>query len=220
MATTLETTIFGMFQEGTGAALCDSGGAYGRHWQRNQLRTAEDFRSEPEVQWSEHGYYVISTFHYLLKTAGLEMDDLCKRFNRLDCEDWDGDTYGISKAQSEWLAKRGFTYGRSWNTYNHETSLSQVLQGTNLKRDEERYVLLQLHQGCDVRGGYTDARLFKLQGECLGLEDVYGSVTREDGTIVSVDNRYNGYSLTDEDGNDPEISETDKVELELCEYCW
>ena len=33
---TVEQTIYGMLTESTGAALCDSGGAYGRHWQRNQ----------------------------------------------------------------------------------------------------------------------------------------------------------------------------------------
>lgn len=217
---TLETTVFGMFQEGTGAALCDSGGSYGRHWQRNQLRALEDFQAEPEVSWSEHGYFVISTFHYLLKAAGLELDHVSRAFNALDCDDWDGDTYGISKAQSDWLADRGFEYGSSWNTYNGETSLSQVLQGTNLTCAGERYVLIQLHQGCDVRGGYTDARLFKLQGECMGSESVWGCVTRENGETITVDSNYNGYSLTDENGNDVEIGETDKVELDLYEFCW
>ena len=27
--------------------------------------------------------------------------------------------------------------------------------------DGEPYLLLQIHGGCDVRGGYTDAKLFK-----------------------------------------------------------
>ena len=220
MTTTLESTVYGMFQEGTGSALCDSGGIYGRHWQRNQLRTLADFQSELEVQWSEHGYYLISTFHYLIKAAGLDLDETCQQFNQLPCENWDGETYGISADQTTWLEDRGFTFGASWNTYNGETSLTQVLQGTNLECGGEHYVLIQLHQGCDVRGGYTDARLFRKQAEYLGLEDVYGSVTRQDGTVISVDNRYNGYGLTDEDGNDLEISETDKVELELSEFCY
>jgi hypothetical protein len=220
MATTLEATVFDMFQEGTGAALCDSGGAYGRHWERNQQRTLADFQAEPEVCWSRHGYFVISTFHYLLKAAGLELDDICKRFNRLACEDWDGDTYGISTAQSAWLKDRGFTYGSSWNTYNGETSLSQVLQGTRLRLDGEHYVLIQLHQGCDVRGGYTDARLFKMQGECIGSESVWGAVIRKNGETITVNSDYNGYSLTDENGNDVEIGETDKVELDLMEFSW
>ena len=30
----------------------------------------------------------------------------------------------------------------------------------------EEYLLLQIHNGCDVRGGYTDAKLFKCP-ECI-----------------------------------------------------
>ena len=217
---TLVSTVFGMFQEGTGAALCDSGGAYGRHWERNQRRTLADFQAEPEVSWSEHGYFTVSTFHYLVKAVGIELDDTARAFNELECADWDGDTYGISREQSAWLAERGAEFGASWNTYNHESSLSQVLQGTGLTLGRDRYVLIQLHQGCDVRGGYTDARLFKMIGECLGSEDVYGAVIREDGETVNVSSCYNGHSLTDENGNDVEIGETDKVELELEEFSW
>jgi hypothetical protein len=218
--TTLEQTVYGMFQEGTGAALCDSGGAYGRHWEHNKGKPIEAFQSEPEVSWSSWGDYTISTYHYLLKAAGIYLDETCREFNKLSCDDWDGDTYGISKAQSGWLADQGFTYAKSWNTYNDATSLSQVLQGTNLERDGEHYVLIQLHQGCDVRGGYTDARLFRKQAEFMGPEDVYGCVTRPDGSAVSVSNTWNGYSLTDENGNDPEIGEDDKVELDLSEFCY
>ena len=48
-----------------------------------------------------------------------------------------------------------------WNTYNWSICFSQVVQGTNLISDNnENYVLIQIHQGADVRGGYTDAKLF------------------------------------------------------------
>ena len=40
------------------------------------------------------------------------------------------------------------------------------MQGNELTLEgeygEEKYLLLQIHGGADVRGGYTDARLFKL----------------------------------------------------------
>lgn len=206
-----------MLTESTGAALCDSGGAYGRHWERNQLKSLEDFRNEPEVTWNGDDY-TISVFHYLLKCGGLELDTLCYGFNSMPVEDWDGDYYGVSEAGQQWLDANGFTSKRSWNTYNHESSLSQVLQGTELDRDGEGYLLLQIHQGCDVRGGYTDAKLFKLEHGFMGGEDVIGCVTRPNGEVVSVDNKYNGYSLTDEKGNDVEISEEDKVELDLIEF--
>lgn len=48
------------------------------------------------------------------------------------------------------------------NTYNGEChGLSQVLQGTNLGGPYAEYVLLQVHQGADVRGGYTGPRVYE-----------------------------------------------------------
>ena len=38
--------------------------------------------------------------------------------------------------------------------------------------DDEPYVLLQLHLGADVRGGYSDVQLFKLEGFLTGYPDV------------------------------------------------
>lgn len=216
--TTVEATIYGMLTESTGASLCDSGGAYGRHWERNQLKTLEDFKNAPEVTWDGYSY-TINVFHYLMKCGGLELDSFCHDFNSKDVEDWDGDYYGVSKAGQAWLDNYEFTSDRSWNTYNHESSLSQVLQGTELERDGEKYLLLQIHQGCDVRGGYTDAKLFKLEYGYMGGEDVCGCVLRPDGKVILVDNMYNGHSLTDENGNEVEIGEEDKVEVSLIEFC-
>ncbi len=215
---TVEQTIYGMLTESTGAALCDSGGAYGRHWERNQKKSLLDFQAEPEVTW-EGDYYIISVFHYLMKSNDLQLDDLCHEFNTQDVEDWDGDCYGVSKSGQQWLDEKGFFHSSAWNTYNGETSLSQVLQGHNLELDGERYVLLQIHQGCDVRGGYTDAKLFRLECGYMAPEQVLGTVTRADGETISVDNCYNGYSLTDENSQEVEITESDTVDLFLIEYC-
>jgi hypothetical protein len=49
----------------------------------------------------------------------------------------------------------------TFNTYNGESELSQILQGSWIELDGYQYVLLQIHGGCDARGGYTNAKLFK-----------------------------------------------------------
>ena len=55
-----------------------------------------------------------------------------------------------------------------FNTYNGDSDLSQILQGAWLEdADGDTYLLLQIHGGCDARGGYTDAKLFKPQDEGL-----------------------------------------------------
>jgi hypothetical protein len=36
------------------------------------------------------------------------------------------------------------------------------VQGQQLEFNGDDYILLQIHNGADVRGGYTDAKLFKI----------------------------------------------------------
>ena len=43
--------IYSMLVENTGSHMLDSGGAYGRHHQRNASKTIEDFENEPEEQY-------------------------------------------------------------------------------------------------------------------------------------------------------------------------
>jgi len=177
MKLTLDQTIAAMLTENTGTHMLDSGGANGRAWQRNIGKTVDDFRAMPsataEIYVREYkGETVaevlpcVNVFH-LLTGGALELDDLCHQFNAMPVEDWKGDFCGVSMAGAEWLEMRGFTEGgESFNTYNWAANHSQVLQGAELALEgeygEEKYLLLQIHGGADVRGGYTDAKLFKL----------------------------------------------------------
>lgn len=184
----LKNTVAAMMAENTGTHLLDSGGAYGRNWEKNRGKTVEDFEREPEC-WLEVNEYGdgeyeclrnINTYHFLAgDSSPLEIDDLCEEFARhyVPADAWDTSPdcpyYGVSAAATDWLRVRGFTSDpdagpESFNTYNWESDLTQVLQGHFLMHDPhntgtgETYLLLQIHGGCDVRGGYTDARLFKV----------------------------------------------------------
>ena len=42
--TMIEQTIYNMLTENTGTHMLDSGGGSGRHWQRNQKKSIEDFK--------------------------------------------------------------------------------------------------------------------------------------------------------------------------------
>lgn len=188
----IQRVIYDMLTESTGTHMLDSGGAAGRHWQRNQKRRFIDFRDEPEATLilEPKGYDAeISVFHFLtagaldLRGEPLELDDLAVEFNALGCDVWNGDYYGTSAEQCEWLDRRGFkAINDGWNTYNWDSILSQTLQGTTLEnRNGDRYELLQIHNGCDVRGGYTDARLFRSSEYCdFPSENVFFSVPGHD----------------------------------------
>tara|TARA_S200002703_G_scaffold15846_1_gene13496 strand:- start:34 stop:636 length:603 start_codon:yes stop_codon:yes gene_type:complete len=166
--------IYEMLTECTGKHICDSGFDSGRHWQRNQKKTIEDFENEPEEHIYKDGEYIyrdLSVFHYL---SELQLDDICNEFNKINtnCQDWEATTnddnfiYGVSKeAWHELTDFYDVAIDRTWNTYNGESDLTQVLQGSNLTINEDKYILIQIHNGADVRGGYTDAKLFKLNDE-------------------------------------------------------
>lgn len=146
-----------MFVEPTAHHLCDSGGIYGRQYQKNQ---GKDLNAEPQAVLNRWGVTV--NVYRCLKSL-LSEDRLCKEFNALPCEDWDSDFYGCSADQQTWLRDQDFTpLGEAQNTYNWETNFSQIVQYQKFDRDGETYVLLQVHGGCDARSGYTDAKLFYL----------------------------------------------------------
>ena len=172
---TIENTIYAMLTESTGVHMMDSGGANGRHWQRNQRKTIDDFRNAPSatVEVSIHNYKdkesaeflrVVDVFHLL--TNVLRLDDLCKEYNVLECGNWNGDYYGTDLEQCEFLHCSGLVpKGQGFNSSNWENNLSQTLQGQLFEHDitGETYVLIQIHNGADIRGGYTDAKLFKFR---------------------------------------------------------
>jgi len=163
--------VYEMLTENTGKHFLDSGGTDGRMWQRNQKKTIEDFENEEEELYQLDAKYkeihrTVSVFHYL--TNNLEIDDICEEFNRLQDEndnwDADGDVYGVSKEAYAMLMEHpDVEIHRAWNTYNGESDLSQILQGANITIDDENYILIQIHNGADARGGYTDAKLFKME---------------------------------------------------------
>ena len=45
----LKQVVYSMITENTGRHMLDSGGAYGRHWERNQKLSLDDFESLPAV---------------------------------------------------------------------------------------------------------------------------------------------------------------------------
>jgi hypothetical protein len=163
--TPTQELIYEMLMTNTGKHFLDSGGGEGRNWQRNQRKTIEDFNNEPEEKFSfdakyKEIYREVSVFHYL---SELEIDSICETFNDINSnsDNWDSDFYGVSWEAESYLNTFEIENFRSWNTYNGDSDLSQVLQGATMEIEGEFYFLIQIHGGADVRGGYTDAYLFK-----------------------------------------------------------
>jgi len=181
-ATETEEVLAAMLTENTGRHMLDSGGAYGRNWERNSGKTVEDFLAAPEIEtstWQRDGHEVIEyvsldLFHFLRQRLeyDAETDAAFHAFAADSTEPWFADL-------ESWLESIGATHeeaGRPFtvNTYNGEDCLSQVIQYTVFDVGEDRrdyygdvYIALSIHGGCDVRGGYTAPRIFRADSYAL-----------------------------------------------------
>lgn len=154
-ATRTEQVIFEMLTENTGAHLLDSGGAYGRNHERNRSKSLDDFRNEArttfDVKW---GDVSVSIFHHLVDKLHYESEE-DSYFHA-----WakDKDDYWLQLVE-DYADFRGWTVAFSENSYNRDSNLSQVIQYTVYSSG---LVALQVHGGCDVRGGYTAPRIFSI----------------------------------------------------------
>lgn len=165
--------LAGMFTENTGRALCDSGDYYGRNWERNAGKTADDFLAAPAATVGNDGV-TLDAFHFLNDRlefdadAQSEFDAWVEANHGDDRESWftlvDGflaDKYGDTENERFGVV----------NTYNHESALSTVLQFwvVDTEGDSEwlygEQCILMVHGGADVRGGYTAPKFFTIHGE-------------------------------------------------------
>lgn len=178
--TPTERALVRMLMENTGRHFLDSGGAYGRSWQRNQatgMWQAKDWLATPEI-WSDGGFGekeespgvftstdawpTLSTFHFL--RGRLEFNSqltawLIREGNRSD------DAWLVS--MEEWAEERHegdrndyWGPGMGDYTYNRENLLSQDFQYSAFTYQDQPYVALQIHGGADARGGFTAPKVF------------------------------------------------------------
>lgn len=159
--------VAGMMVEYTGRHMLDSGGAYGRNFERNQGR---DFENEKRCiinfRWGMD--VTINLYHWIKEKLehDPEMQDLYDYYASESKESYLADMEGfhefLNELHGHTRKKDGYRIEFSENSYNHDNLLSQTIQYTILCHpDEEPIVLLQVHGGCDVRGGYTAPKVFR-----------------------------------------------------------
>ena len=169
-----ETTekIINILKENTGSHMLDSGGAYGRHWERNQDR---DFETEPaclvEISGNEDGtinYFNVNYNIYHFLKNYLEIDEHSKKMEKrfykfsnsqeMKHENWWNCVEAFAKKQK--LEINGPSY-----TYNFDNILSQNIQFWTFEYNDDKYIILQVHNGCDARGGLTKPAFFRIMGD-------------------------------------------------------
>jgi hypothetical protein len=208
--TSTRKKLAAMLTENSGCALCDSGDYYGRHWQRNQGR---DFESEPvgtlSAQiWERDGQMQIdlsaslSVYHWLAErlTYNAKLQAKFKRWQKRTGNY--GDLEGCTLFVDSLPDARGI-YGDgepvTVNTYNAPDALSQVFQFIYWEDSDGAHVVLQIHGGCDERGGYTDGVCFDVDSELAIFDNARLTIACEHGCL-SWDSDDAGYRF-DSDNN-------------------
>lgn len=159
--------IKNMMCEDTGKNLLDSGDVYGRHYEENQkngIMTGPqkvDFWTDGEKETEL--IPIVPLYDFL--TYNLEVNG--------DSERLEDEFYNYIKVNDlpivdieDTIKAIGEEYGKieMINTYNYESHLSQTIQFVLFSDGYSNiYVCLQIHNGCDVRGGYTLPKIFYVE---------------------------------------------------------
>ena len=163
--------IKNMMCENTGRNLLDSGDAYGRHYEENQngIMTGPqkvdfwtDGKKETEL------IPIVPLYDFL--TYNLEVDGESERFedefyNYIKVNDLDPySVINIEETIKVIGEYSGYADLEMINTYNYKSVLSQTIQFIMFSDGYDNiYVCLQIHNGCDVRGGYTLPKIFYVE---------------------------------------------------------
>lgn len=180
----LQAALEEMFEANTGRSLLDSGSAYGRHWERNQdgaykrrqpicLQASSGRAGDGEVWGTMSTYHFLRENLQLAPTVKSRIEEFCNLVPEGNFYENFGDfmwDYHDARIADPFGGRKGGMI--EVNTYNSQyTYLSQVLQfkifavdGDAHINPSDTFVYLQLHNGCDVRGGYTRPRAFKVNG--------------------------------------------------------
>ncbi len=157
---------------------------YGRSYERNRGR---DFDREPAVNFDVSDIQChdgtrrlsfeisVNVYHWLKErltydaALNRKYENFAKKLRAEESE------FSIAKAFPKHLRTKGHhvtgLYGdevedfEATNTYNGEDALTQTLQYVYFEVDRTPYVALQIHGGADVRGGYTNAKIFEVSEE-------------------------------------------------------
>lgn len=189
-------------RENTGRHLLDSGDYYGRHWQNPPL--APD---RPMVTWGKHGAIIDTAL--FLATYLEPIEALNKEFNEFCARDENAEKCYASLVKP-FMKTKGLVCQSRNNVYNGEQDLSQVyIWAVYTKEDDSDWVyaddeavtVIEIHTGCDVRGGYAKPIFCRALGEyqvpvdlCCGYRIVEAHIPLDQYQLL--DERWQiGYSL-------------------------
>lgn len=171
---TIEETISEMLVEPIDKYLGDSGGAYGYQYERNRdngiLKGDKPIEFDINEADKETALYPTTPIYDFLTTCLIVDEETEQIYHDLiDICDENDITFDYGVDVEDELKMLGFfsntylTTKISWeNTYNYDNVLSQDILFCIFSNDDNDFVLLSIHNGCDIRSGYTYPKVFKV----------------------------------------------------------
>jgi len=189
-----QSVIHDMITENTGVNMLDSG-FYGRHWEKN--RSISDFR-DTETCFVQEDMISLNLFHWLDDKLSYD-EEMDKKFQEYSMNEENKDKHWL-ECMDDFAEKYGVEDNYlgigSGNSYNEESCLSQSIQYTYFSNDSGSYVILQTHNGADIRGGYSEPKVFSCE-----LEQFLMAISHLSGSCQCgyADSDSGGYSFYDSD---------------------
>lgn len=171
--TETEKQIIKMLTQNTGVNMLDSGGYGGRAWQQN--RKIKNFNDLPNIEYEfifddckelEKIHVSLNIYHFLKEH--LLITEKSKKYQEQFEKSLSDDRSWIEEMDNflDLIEDELEDFSKIGNTYNFENHLSGTLQYIIFQdHDMYWYIILQIHGGADIRGGYTDPYIFQLQGQ-------------------------------------------------------
>jgi hypothetical protein len=151
-------TMKDVARENTGTHMLDSGGASGRHWQQAAIPTDQPL--EYAAPWSDgcelSGAISISTAQLLDEHGCIDAEETAKFLEWANTGDRADDYWmaNIDQYVADGLLGDDGDTPFGGNSYNDETDLDQTFQWHSPSLYADLH-LIQMHNGADVRGGYS-----------------------------------------------------------------
>lgn len=163
-----------MARENTGRHLLDSGSAYGYIYDsplpsRPISLSVNHYPDAIELEAS------ISLVHML--ADALDYDNTSQRFTRSLAALWSSPAHAehsfreciaefIERVHDDSIEP---VITEPFNTYNDESDLDQHFQGDLFAFEGDVYAVIQTHNGCDIRGGYSRPKVFRTYDAGMSL---------------------------------------------------
>ena len=197
----IKQTIQGMLKENTGTHMLDSGGDNNRRWQKNQLI---NFDGTDSIYFDDCSIYR-STYHYLIDNLSITKESKIyqEKYNQFikdseECYLVDMENFIDHLQDKDILIEDNYMINKKPecnNTYNYDNLIDQVLQYIIFYDGNDYYIILQIHGGCDVRGGYTAPKIFQLDDIEEFISQQYNcNVTTKKGNLYYSDDTYHFYN--------------------------